>query len=106
MLPACSNAVEAIAGALLAMIAIVRSEEHTSELQPRLHLVCRLMLEKTENEGRGGPSRPGVVAAHLHADGAVSVPPRGRSRVPSRRGRGVARRWRWRLFFFFCPYAV
>src|SRR5687768_18151381 len=25
----------------------VRSEEHTSELQSRLHLVCRLLLEKT-----------------------------------------------------------
>src|SRR2546422_7449521 len=24
----------------------VRSEEHTSELQSRLHLVCRLLLEK------------------------------------------------------------
>src|SRR5687768_17781970 len=27
-----------------------RSEEHTSELQSRLHLVCRLLLEKTKNE--------------------------------------------------------
>src|SRR2546422_5168138 len=26
--------------------ALVRSEEHTSELQSRLHLVCRLLLEK------------------------------------------------------------
>src|SRR6266436_10073511 len=26
--------------------AIFRSEEHTSELQSRLHLVCRLLLEK------------------------------------------------------------
>src|SRR2546429_4785465 len=26
-----------------------RSEEHTSELQSRLHLVCRLLLEKTIN---------------------------------------------------------
>src|SRR2546422_3824757 len=26
--------------------AIMRSEEHTSELQSRLHLVCRLLLEK------------------------------------------------------------
>src|SRR5687768_18264686 len=26
--------------------AIERSEEHTSELQSRLHLVCRLLLEK------------------------------------------------------------
>src|SRR2546422_6955143 len=29
-----------------AELALVRSEEHTSELQSRLHLVCRLLLEK------------------------------------------------------------
>src|SRR2546422_7428422 len=28
------------------LIPVVRSEEHTSELQSRLHLVCRLLLEK------------------------------------------------------------
>src|SRR2546422_6590581 len=28
----------------------VRSEEHTSELQSRLHLVCRLLLEKKKNQ--------------------------------------------------------
>src|SRR3989449_4733823 len=28
---------------------MVRSEEHTSELQSRLHLVCRLLLEKKKN---------------------------------------------------------
>src|SRR2546422_4775272 len=28
----------------------VRSEEHTSELQSRLHLVCRLLLEKKNAE--------------------------------------------------------
>src|SRR2546429_5704515 len=27
----------------------VRSEEHTSELRSRLHLVCRLLLEKKKN---------------------------------------------------------
>src|SRR2546429_5156060 len=27
----------------------LRSEEHTSELQSRLHLVCRLLLEKKKN---------------------------------------------------------
>src|SRR2546429_5612384 len=27
-------------------IGLARSEEHTSELQSRLHLVCRLLLEK------------------------------------------------------------
>src|SRR2546429_4446690 len=28
---------------------LLRSEEHTSELQSRLHLVCRLLLEKKKN---------------------------------------------------------
>src|SRR2546429_3099302 len=36
----------AIAGRLLAPFMEGRSEEHTSELQSRLHLVCRLLLEK------------------------------------------------------------
>src|SRR5205809_6155528 len=45
-----------------------RSEEHTSELQSRLHLVCRLLLEKkkkslrdlsTDRSRRRGPGRPG-----------------------------------------------
>src|SRR2546422_8564227 len=31
---------------MLDLIARERSEEHTSELQSRLHLVCRLLLEK------------------------------------------------------------
>src|SRR2546422_5608345 len=30
-----------------------RSEEHTSELQSRLHLVCRLLLEKKNIEAGG-----------------------------------------------------
>src|SRR2546429_6341683 len=30
-----------------------RSEEHTSELQSRLHLVCRLLLEKKKIINRG-----------------------------------------------------
>src|SRR2546429_1235841 len=29
-----------------------RSEEHTSELQSRLHLVCRLLLEKKKKDTR------------------------------------------------------
>src|SRR3989442_2486553 len=31
-------------------IATVRSEEHTSELQSRPHLVCRLLLEKKKKD--------------------------------------------------------
>src|SRR5687768_17938844 len=38
-----------------------RSEEHTSELQSRLHLVCRLLLEKKKKKNRllriGGAGR-------------------------------------------------
>src|SRR3989449_7730598 len=35
---------------LRAAKAHLRSEEHTSELQSRLHLVCRLLLEKKKTE--------------------------------------------------------
>src|SRR2546429_6212327 len=31
-----------------------RSEEHTSELQSRLHIVCRLLLEKKKDRDRPG----------------------------------------------------
>src|SRR3989449_4270781 len=31
-------------------IVLIRSEEHTSELQSRLHLVCRLLLEKKKKK--------------------------------------------------------
>src|SRR5687768_18281597 len=34
---------------LVAATGSARSEEHTSELQSRLHLVCRLLLEKKKN---------------------------------------------------------
>src|SRR5205809_4575315 len=34
-----------------------RSEEHTSELQSRLHLVCRLLLEKKKQQYHRLPER-------------------------------------------------
>src|SRR2546429_6577174 len=43
----------------------MRSEEHTSELQSRLHLVCRLLLEKKKNTLRDQP-----LARHRHHDRA------------------------------------
>src|SRR5687768_18268951 len=39
-------------GARLAL----RSEEHTSELQSRLHLVCRLLLEKKKKKHKNTPT--------------------------------------------------
>src|SRR3712207_8739264 len=35
--------------ALRVVVALARSEEHTSELQSRQYLVCRLLLEKKNN---------------------------------------------------------
>src|SRR5205809_2946170 len=35
-----------------------RSEEHTSELQSRLHLVCRLLLEKKKHAATKQPYAP------------------------------------------------
>src|SRR5439155_21619843 len=37
---------------VLLLALAVRSEEHTSELQSRGHLVCRLLLEKKKQEAR------------------------------------------------------
>src|SRR5690625_7098579 len=54
----CSSAYNIVARALAEFLgqfavfdghAAVRSEEHTSELQSRGHLVCRLLLEKKNN---------------------------------------------------------
>src|SRR5690625_5859173 len=44
------------AGELRVYIFLARSEEHTSELQSRGHLVCRLLLEKKKK-----PSSPKVM---------------------------------------------
>src|SRR2546429_4457440 len=44
-----------------------RSEEHTSELQSRLHLVCRLLLEKKTTDQ---PDAMGVV--NVQVDGRAS----------------------------------
>src|SRR3989442_6150306 len=36
---------------------LLRSEEHTSELQSRPHLVCRLLLEKKKTQSHTPPER-------------------------------------------------
>src|SRR5687768_17649667 len=51
-----------------------RSEEHTSELQSRLHVVWRLLLEKKKGRLTQGGERP--------------TQPRGLGRAPRVRGRG------------------
>src|SRR5205809_4013401 len=50
-----------------------RSEEHTSELQSRLHLVCRLLLEKKKaQKARWLSPRRAATAADIYATPAAS----------------------------------
>src|SRR5438445_5796627 len=42
---------------------LYRSEEHTSELQSRQYLVCRLLLEKKKKDHNRNPQ-----ATHIHLD--------------------------------------
>src|SRR2546422_7487717 len=44
-----------------------RSEEHTSELQSRLHLVCRLLLEKKKKRQQAPAITPTRGAPRSHA---------------------------------------
>src|SRR3989449_4844385 len=44
-----------------------RSEEHTSELQSRLHLVCRLLLEKKKRDTRYREQDHGAEAGHYES---------------------------------------
>src|SRR2546422_2797204 len=44
-----------------------RSEEHTSELQSRLHLVCRLLLEKKKKRSR-------YITTSAHRDTSLNIP--------------------------------
>src|SRR2546422_5482470 len=45
---------------------IARSEEHTSELQSRLHLVCRLLLEKKKKKKSKRLSLLYHIHEHIH----------------------------------------
>src|SRR2546422_5326354 len=64
---------------LLQLASRSRSEEHTSELQSRLHLVCRLLLEKKKPIYR------------LRVDIAGSRPTEPRSAVDTHRHRAYSR---------------
>src|SRR5438034_3459986 len=57
------NDVVAIGGAPYDIVAVARSEEHTSELQSHSDLVCRLLLEKKKD-----PTEEGVVVADQDAE--------------------------------------
>src|SRR3989304_94432 len=77
-----------------------RSEEHTSELQSRLHLVCRLLLgnkEDSESRSRHARRRDRVHAARPPA-GPPTASPCGAWRRPCVR---ASSRSCWSSIFFF-----
>src|SRR3712207_6896793 len=49
---------------LIETLVDLRSEEHTSELQSRQYLVCRLLLEKKNTDSRSVPHHPLLTAHH------------------------------------------
>src|SRR2546422_5892584 len=49
-----------------------RSEEHTSELQSRLHLVCRLLLEKKKQQAGDKRNRNRTSRQHVSAHKSAS----------------------------------
>src|SRR5690349_23952159 len=56
-------------GATLVPEALIRSEEHTSELQSRRDLVCRLLLEKKKKTKRkpSDTHNPLSLQTHVHS---------------------------------------
>src|SRR6266536_2187493 len=70
-----------------------RSEEHTSELQSRVDLVCRLLLEKKKSVAEHGAQRLGLGSEgdHVRAD----------DQAPSSLPRPLTSQYRSRLDSFF-----
>src|SRR2546429_966730 len=66
----------------------VRSEEHTSELQSRLHLVCRLLLEKKKNTMPNACTPPSfaLLAGRLLALSMHNLTPSLIGQIPRSRG--------------------
>src|SRR5690625_5757554 len=62
-----------------------RSEEHTSELQSRGHLVCRLLLEKKKEERNVERTTQTAHAAMEHAAPRKGVDPEAAERCHGRR---------------------
>src|SRR5256884_1462920 len=69
-------------GSLLFWSLLLRSEEHTSELQSRLHLVCRLLLEKKKHLEPDTGQRD-VTAASKHSSTLPYAPWAVRANIPA-----------------------
>src|SRR5260370_26035729 len=64
-LRSCGSAGSALTPAPPSLPATMRSEEHTSELQSHLNLVCRLLLEKKKKKQKERRARSTSETSHL-----------------------------------------
>src|SRR5438876_5672801 len=48
------------------LLSPTRSEEHTSELQSPVHLVCRLLLEKKKKKPTNTKPKPNTLSTYCH----------------------------------------
>src|SRR5256885_7732434 len=72
-------------GRLPASMSVLRSEEHTSELQSPCNLVCRLLLEKTNVPTARETAAPPAIrylVARLPSPSALAARPAGRRTTP------------------------
>src|SRR5215510_496077 len=76
-----------------------RSEEHTSELQSRGHLVCRLLLEKKKDNRT--PALGAKLNLHQEKLGGETTVRTATVASYSKRGRARCPRFSRRIFFFF-----
>src|SRR3989440_1954097 len=93
-----ANKMDALVAAMSSEMQIIsarmRSEEHTSELQSRSDLVCRLLLEKNKQDGALLKQRPSDRQTARHTRlASVRLPAPSRERIArgllARRQRGV-----------------
>src|SRR5436309_10495789 len=63
----------AVSAALVLSLALTRSEEHTSELQSRENLVCRLLLEKKKKKKTQKIIKSNINREHLLKDTYVML---------------------------------
>src|SRR3954466_2052097 len=68
---------------------VIRSEEHTSELQSHDNLVCRLLLEKKIRRHAPPRPRPLLPRRHTHAGARCRARPRARSTARPRTPRAT-----------------